>query len=312
MRRKLMLLLQLAFGAAAIALLVRMTNPEQAIAALYQASPYWLGLAIATWAFIQVLCIVKWRGVIRLQGVHIPIGPLASAYMVGMFFNTFLPSSFGGDAVRAYKLARYSGATGSSVGSVVVDRFLALHSLLAVSLVAVAFSPEMRQAVSPPLLVLVLLAGSAPFAFPWLLGRPAFTRWRDRFPPLREAVATLSAPGVGARTLRIWGLALTIQYLNAVMHYFLIRAIDQHVPLAYVLAFVPVMVLLTSLPLSVNGIGIRESSLVFFLGRVGVGTAEALAVGVLSLSMLLLAGAAGGGLHLVETLARHPRKATGG
>ncbi|MNX50970.1 hypothetical protein D3C86_816150 [compost metagenome] len=258
-----------------------------------------------------MLCIVKWQGVNRIQGVHIPLGPLASAYMVGMFFNTFLPSSFGGDAVRAYKLARYSGATGSSVGSVVVDRFLALHSLLVVSLVAVCFSPEMRQAISSPLLVLFLLAGSAPFAFPWVLGRPAFARWRDRFPPLREAVDTLGAPGVGARTLRVWGLAIAIQYLNAVMHFFLIRAIGEHVPLAYVLAFVPVMVLLTSLPLSVNGIGIRESSLVFFLGRVGIGSAEALAVGVLSLAMLLLAGAVGGGLHLFETLARHPRKATG-
>ncbi|HEY9897913.1 MAG TPA: lysylphosphatidylglycerol synthase transmembrane domain-containing protein [Pantanalinema sp.] len=311
MRRKLGLVLQLVFSVAAIALLVRMTNPAQALSALRQANPAWTGLAIATWAFIQVLCIVKWQWVNRIQGVRIPLGPLSSAYLVGMFFNTFLPSSFGGDAVRAYKLARYSGATGSSVGSVVVDRFLALHSLLVVSLAAVLFSPDMRQAVSPSLLAAILLAGSAPFAFPWLLEKPAFSRLRDRFPLLREAVATLGAPGVGAQTLRVWGLAIAIQYLNAVMHFFLILAIGRSVPLAYVLAFVPVMVLLTSLPLSVNGIGIRESSLVFFLGRVGVGSPEALAVGVLSLAMLLLAGAVGGGVHLLETLARPARKATG-
>lgn len=307
MRRKLGLILQLVLSVGAIMLLVRMTNPAQAVAALRQASPIWTGAAIAAWTLIQALCILKWQWVNRIQGVRIPFGPLSSAYLVGMFFNTFLPSSFGGDAVRAYKLARYSGATGSSVGSVLIDRFLALHSLLVVSALAVFFSPDMRHAVSPILLAGALVGGTMPFAFPWLLGRPEFSRLRERFPMIQDAIATLSAPGIGTQTLRVWGLAIAIQYLNAVMHFFLVLAIGKSVPLAYVLAFVPVMVLLTSLPLSVNGLGIREGSLVFFLGKVGIGSAEALAVGVLSLAMLLLAGAVGGLVHLSETLVQRPR-----
>lgn len=309
MRRTLALILQLALSVGAIALLLRTTNPAQALAALQQAAPAWAGLAIACWALIQLLCIIKWQWVNRIQGVRIPLGPLSSAYLVGMFFNTFLPSSFGGDAVRAYKLARYSGATGSSVGSVVIDRFLALHSLLVVSTLAVIFSPDMRHAVSAPLLAVALLVGSAPFGLPWLLNRPAFAGLRARFPVLQEILSTLDAPGIAGQTLRVGGLAVVIQYLNAVMHYFLILAIGKSAPLAYVLAFVPVMVLLTSLPLSVNGIGIREGSLVFFLGRVGIAAPEALAVGVLSLAMLLLAGAVGGLVHLVETLSGQARSA---
>lgn len=294
------LLLQVGISGLALFVLLRMGSPAQALSALLKASAPHVLAAIGIWGFIQVLNILKWQWVNRLQGVSIPWAPLSSAYLVGMFFNTFLPSSFGGDAVRAYKLARYSGEAGQSVGSVVIDRFLALHSLLVVSAVAMLFSPEMRGVVSGQALLAALGAGTLPFAMPWLLARPRFEPLRRRFGWLGRMVEVLSIPEVPRRVLVIWALAVGTQYLNAVMHYFLILAIGQTVSLPYVLAFVPVMVLLSSLPLSVNGLGIREGALVLFLGKVGISAPEALAVGVLSLGMLLLVGACGAVVYLVE------------
>lgn len=299
-KRSLKFLLQAGISLAALFVLLRMGSPAQALAALLKASLPEVLTAIGLWGVIQVLNVLKWQWVNALQGVAIPWRPLASAYLVGMFFNTFLPSSFGGDAVRAYKLARYSGETGQSVGSVVIDRYLALHSLLVVSAVAMAFSPEMRSVVSWPMLAAALVGGSLPFALPALLALPAFTAWRTRFGWLGRTVEVLSTPEVPRRVVGIWGLAVVTQYLNAVMHYFLILAIGQAISLPYVLAFVPVMVLLSSLPLSVNGLGIREGTLVVFLGQVGIGAPQALAVGVLSLSMLLLVGAVGAVVYLAE------------
>lgn len=299
-KRSLKLLLQAAISVAALFILVRMGSPAQALSALMKTRLPEVLTAIAIWGVIQVLNILKWQWVNALQGVRVSFGPLSSAYLVGMFFNTFLPSSFGGDAIRAYKLARYSGATGQSVGSVIIDRFLALHSLLVVSAVAMVFSPEMRAVVSWPMLASALVAGSLPFALPGVLGWSHFGAWRDRYAWLQRTIDLLGAPGVPARVAGIWGLAVFTQYLNAVMHYFLILAIGQTIALPYVLAFVPVMVLLSSLPLSVNGLGIREGTLVLFLGKVGIGAPEALAVGVLSLAMLLIVGAVGAVVYLFE------------
>lgn len=299
-KRSLKFLLQAAISLGALFVLLRMGSPAQALGALLKASAPEVLTAIAIWGFIQVLNILKWQWVNAMQGVTIPWRPLASAYLVGMFFNTFLPSSFGGDAVRAYKLARYSGETGQSVGSVVIDRYLALHSLLVVSAVAMAFSPDMRAVVSWPTLAAALIGGSLPFLVPSLLSMSRFAAWRERFAWLKRTVEVLSAPNVPRRVLGIWGLAVVTQYLNAVMHYFLILSIGQAVSLPYVLAFVPVMVLLSSLPLSVNGLGIREGALVLFLGKVGIPAPQALAIGVLSLAMLLLVGAVGAVVYVVE------------
>lgn len=299
-KASLKLLLQAVISLVALFVLMRMGSPVQAVAALLKASLPEVLAAIALWGVIQLLNILKWQWVNALQGVSIPLRPLSSAYLVGMFFNTFLPSSFGGDAVRAYKLARYTGETGQSVGSVVIDRYLALHALVVVSAAAMAFSPEMRSLVSWPLMAALLVGGTLPFALPSVLGQPRFAGWRERFGWLRRTVELLAAPGVPRRVLGIWGLAVVTQYLNAVMHYFLILAVGEAISLPYVLAFIPVMVLLSSLPLSVNGLGIREGALVLFLGKVGIGAAPALAVGMLSLSMLLLVGACGAVVYLVE------------
>lgn len=286
-------LAQVGISAVALVVLMRMGSPAQAFSTLMAATPSYVLIAIAAWGVIQGMCILKWQWVNRLQGVDVPLGPLTSAYLIGMFFNTFLPSSFGGDAIRAYKLARYSGTTGRSVGSVVIDRYLALHSLLAVSAVAMLFSPDMRAAASWQVVLASLILGSLPFGLPWLLGLHPLAGWRTRWPVLRQVADSLAGTHASRRLLAIWLLAIAIQYLNALMHYFLILAIGQAVSLPYVLAFVPVMVLLSSLPISVNGLGIREGALVLFLGKVGISAPQALAVGVLSLAMLLLVGAVG-------------------
>lgn len=311
MKRSWMLGLQLVITLAAIALLMRIAHPDRAMAALLQANPMYILMAIGVWAVIQALSIIKWQWVNRLQGLRIPLAPLTNAYLVGMFFNTFLPSGFGGDAVRAYKLARYSGATASSLSSVVIDRYLALHSLVAVAAIAVFFSPELRQAVSLPVVFGALVAGSLPFALPGLLSRPMGAGLRRRFPVLDQLLAQLAAPGALGTTAGLWVLAVVIQYANALMHYVLILALGYTVSLPYVLGFIPIMVLLASLPLSVNGLGIREGSLVFFLGKVGMPGTDALAVGLLSLALLLLVGAVGGVLFaLGGWLERAPKAAT--
>lgn len=305
MRRALTLAAQLLISLLAIYLVLRIGNLPKALAAAAGAHPGYLLAAVATWALSQVLGIWKWHGVNQLSGISVRGRDIASAYLVGMFFNTFLPSGFGGDAVRAYKLARLSGSGKASVASVIVDRYLALYGLVVVSAAGMLFSPELRAVVPAGLLVLALGGGALPLLAPWLLGREACRGTRERWSVLQRLVDLTAAPAAGALAVRIGALSLVIQYLQAVMHFFIILALGLTVSLPYVLAFIPLMILISSMPVSVNGLGIREGSLVFFLGRVGIAPTSALAVGMLSLGMLLLVGAVGGIVFLLE--GRSPR-----
>ncbi|MEB3187517.1 MAG: lysylphosphatidylglycerol synthase transmembrane domain-containing protein [bacterium] len=292
--------LQIAVTAVAVVFILRVADPARVAGVLTRVQPAWLLAAIGLWAGIQALAILKWQAANALQGVHASLAVTARAHLVGMFFNTFLPSSFGGDAVRAYQLARRSGRTAGSVGSVIVDRFLSLHALLVAAGGAVLGLPALRQAVSMPTLVAVSLAGTAPFFMPLLLTRSPLSRLVGRLPGLASVLEAFVAPGAARRTGTLYLMALVMQVLNALMHVWICRSLGLDVPAAYVMGFVPVMVLIGSLPVSVNGLGLREGALVYFLGRAGVPAAEALAVGFLSLLMLLLAGAVGAWVYWTD------------
>ncbi|MFC1814571.1 lysylphosphatidylglycerol synthase transmembrane domain-containing protein, partial [Thermodesulfobacteriota bacterium] len=82
----------------------------------------------------------RWQVLLRAQGMRTPYCRLVQLYYIGTFFNTFLPSGFGGDVVKTYELSRQTSSGASAVSTVLVDRLMGLAVLLAMALVALPFS----------------------------------------------------------------------------------------------------------------------------------------------------------------------------
>ena len=93
-------------------------------------APAWLLLALF-FKFCGVFAsILRWKVLLRGQGMNVPVRFLASSFLEGRFFGTFLPSTIGLDAYRTYDLARHSGKTASAISVILVDRAIDLFSLL--------------------------------------------------------------------------------------------------------------------------------------------------------------------------------------
>src|SRR5207247_756457 len=82
---------------------------------------YWLG-AVGLYVVCQLLCVVRWLWLSRPLGFTQSLARFTGIYFVGMFFNLFLPTSVGGDAVRAIYLANGKGKRMAALLSVVLDR----------------------------------------------------------------------------------------------------------------------------------------------------------------------------------------------
>jgi uncharacterized membrane protein YbhN (UPF0104 family) len=273
-----------------LVLVLQRVDVQETWRILRLARPAPLGAALLGWALIQAASILRWWGVERLAGdAGVTMRDLTRSHLVGMSVNLFLPSGFGGDIARA--LRRRSEARGllRAARGVVADRFLALHALLVAAAFGIAATPALQQRVSPQTLGVMLILGSLPFAWPWLQA------WRRRTPP-----PTASQAG---GTLALWVLSVLIQFANAVVHAWLLDALWPGVPRSWMLAVIPAMSLLASLPVSINGLGVREGLLMLWLAPVGVPEPVALALGVLSLGLLVVAGLAGGLVLLGEALA---------
>lgn len=293
--------LKLGFSLVMVGYVLAVSNPGQILRVLADANTGLLLVGTAVWGVIQLLNVFKWQVLSRAQGVDVPFRSLLDVYYIGMFFNTFLPSGFGGDAVRAYELSRLTARGGASLSSVVMDRYTSLLSLVLLATLAIFFAPPALQVVPRSLVAVTCLAGIAGFVFllqdRWLrrLSSHSFGAATPKVQRMLTEMAD-SAASLNSRKSAL-GLALLIslafQFLTIVEHYLFMLALGLAVPFAYTVFFIPILTFVASLPISINGLGIREGGYAYFLGHVGVGSAEAVSVGLLSFSMLLLSGAWG-------------------
>lgn len=275
---------------AVVVLVLRRVNLAETVHALGSARPAPLAAALLGWVLIQLASIVRWWGVERLSGDHaVQLRDLTRSHLVGMAVNLFLPSGFGGDIARALRRRTEAQGLLRAARGVVADRFLALHALIVAAAAGILTTPALQASITQPQLLAVLVIGTLPFAWPWLRAWRAGTT-----PPTGERIGG---------TFLLWLLSVVIQVANALVHAWLLESLWPGVPLTWMLAVIPAMSLLASLPVSINGLGVREGLLILWLAPVGVPEPVALGLGVLSLGLLVLTGLAGGAVLLRESLA---------
>ena len=252
---------------------------------------------------------IRWRGLLRAQGHDSTIWYLIKSYIVSMFFNNFLPSTVGGDAIRAYDSWRLGQTRSDAVAVVFVDRFLGLVVLMLVALVAVIFPSQITEE-APVLYVWVALGTVGALAISWVMFVPA--AW---LPRLIEAVpmpvkikdklltivnAFLSFQGKKSVLFNalIWSILLQA---NVVLHYWLIaEAMGMDIGLNNFFLIVPLATLVMMIPISINAIGVRESVFVWFLGIFGVTNAGGVAFAWIVYGMVLIQGVFGGILYALR------------
>lgn len=289
---------KLGFSLLMLLVVLYVSNPGHLLPALLQADAELLLVGVGLWGLIQALNVYKWYLLNRAQGLHVSYRQLFNIYFIGMFFNTFLPSGFGGDAVRAYQLARLTRQGGTSTASVILDRMTSLYALLLLATVALSFAPKALQVIPVSWMLGLDLLGALAF---YVLLQPSWLMHVLRFPWvarsekirafIEEVASSTLSLGAATRIFLITlGISLVFQFLGAVEHHFFLRALGITTPFASTALFFPILTIVSSLPISVNGLGLREGGWVYFLGTLGVAREDAVLVGLISFSMLLLSG----------------------
>jgi uncharacterized protein (TIRG00374 family) len=267
--------------------------------------PYWLA-AIALLLLAQVASAVRWRLLARPLGFQIPLRHFIRFYFVGMFFNLLLPTSVGGDVVRAWYLDGGSGRRLPAFLSVFVDRFSGLLVLLAVACVADILCP-----ITLPSWIGASIWATAGSALLGLLSLPVLNRYVGAWERGRISRLTLSLSdsltllfGRVHLLLFTTALSLLVQLVSVVILWLVGRAIDAPVPASYYGIVVPMVTLLTLIPVSLNGMGVREGGMVLFLAPLGISSATALSLAFLWFSVYVAGSLLGAGVYLFGNLSQ--------
>ena len=279
-------------GVAVVAALLWHYDARPVFRILSRERPAYFALVVALYLAGQLLCAYRWQLLSEILKVQARLSEFVAYTFVGMFTNLFVPGLLGGDALRSIYLGRPRNRMGEAVASVVADRMVGLVGLFwlaAGSAIFLNYAPLPSSVITPTILVGALsLLG--------FLASPILARLIPLMPrPIRRAGGFV-APYLHhpVRLLIPIALSTTLQIVLAVGQYLLAVGLGMSTPLSLFLLCVPIANVVASLPLTLNGLGIRESAYLVLFGMAGMGKDDAIALGLLWFAAMVIAGLTGG------------------
>jgi uncharacterized protein (TIRG00374 family) len=304
-------------GAALTAAAIWFADPAAVGRAAARADPWWIAAAILLVLPDRALMAHRWILLLRpaRATASVPVGSVLRVFFVSTFLGTFLPS-VGGDAVRAFGLARHDVSLADAAASVLMDRLLGIWSLLVLSTAALWIA---GAAVSPAAAVTACALGATVVGVVGLASERAAALGRRALAsvPVRAVRRALLRLFESTRAYRAWPRtvgavaveSLAVQVLRVVQAVCLGRALAIDAPVAAYFVVVPVALLVMLLPVTVYGLGTSQVAFVWLFDPMGVPAAEAVALSVLFVALgavgnlpggLLYAFAGGGRREAVE------------
>jgi uncharacterized protein (TIRG00374 family) len=250
---------------------------------------------------------IRWKVILAVKGIRIPLGRLLYYYLMGIFFSSFLPTSVGGDVARVVAVARETEKRADAFASVVIERLQGFFVLLPIGLISIPFVAgrltEWRLVLTVGVIT-VLIFGVAYLLLLRPVARRLFGllgpvlrllerfRARERLEKAHEAIVTYR----GSYQAIYGGLALSLlSRLSWIYGCYLVgKAFSLDLAFTTLMLVVPVVELVRMVPISISGIGVREAAFVTMLRQFGIedslGFALAVVIYVIFFGFGLLGG----------------------
>ncbi len=284
--------------------------------ALRQANWNWLWLGVVVFFGCTILATVRWKILLQVQGIDMGWVRTWQLFMIGMFFNLFMLGSTGGDVVKMFLTMREARDNkAAALLSVFMDRVIGMMALILISLGFLYFRYDKLSdsAASATLLttLLWLLAGAVVVIVGMFVGSAfGWVHYLPQWTPLRGRIVEVSAAcHVYAKGWRqtIWAFLVSFPLFAMffITFYCAARAYTDVLGLVDVFSVLPIVAVITAIPISVSGIGLRESLFVSLLAPFGVGAAVATLISVSGFLINTVGSLAGGLVFLFYRSSTH-------
>lgn len=299
MRRILVTTIKILISAALLYLALRGANLADLAARINNlASVGWIVLAIVV-ALLQLFVgTLRWCEISAECGVPLTVARALRFNVIGAFFNQTLPSSIGGDAVRLWLVARGGAGWRAATYSIFVDRAIGLVALAILIVASLPWSYELissREGRAALLLVdFTSLAGGLGFLAFGALTWGWLKRWWGTHHIHACAVIANRVIFNRVRGPKIAVLSLLVHILAVVIAWCVVKSIAAPVGFLQILQLVPPVMLITMLPISIAGWGVREASMGLAFGYAGLMANEGINISLLFGTVYFVLGVFGG------------------
>ena len=259
---------------------------------------------------IQFLLALRWRILLICKNIRIPFKSIIGLQFLGLFFTTVLPTTVGGDIFKIWRFKNRFGKGTEGLTSIFVGRVIGVLSLLIFFAFIIVFNFKYIRNFEINLLLpllMILISGIFFIAF-WksLLRFKIAVKILKKFnleAKVLEFQKSFSEYKVHQFSLFIsFFISLAVLFLTIGYNFFVARSLSLEVTFQSFLLFIPLIFLLTLLPFTINGWGIREGAYIFFFSKAGLMKEEALAIDIMVIFLILLLSLPGGVIYLKENV----------
>jgi uncharacterized protein (TIRG00374 family) len=292
-----------------VGLLVWVYHDPKKLAEMRQALAHarfqWVAAGLLAYFLVEAAAAFRWHVLLKVQGIRLTIPRVSGLFLIGMFYNQFLPGGTGGDIIKSYLLLKETDRKAGALLAVVFDRFIGLVALVVITVTLVSMRFDLLSQTHETrryLWILIILLGTsvASLVLSFVIsGFNLFHLLPHKFPGRDKLIEIAAAYHLYARH---WIASLVAFLASLIAHLatfttFLCAAfaLRADVNVTNFFAVMPIERTISALPISFAGVGLREKVLQTMLHQVcGVPEGVAILIGSLSFLMMVLCCLPGG------------------
>ena len=292
------------------AFLLYISHPLDVARAAAGADLRWIGMAVGLVLVDRTLMALRWIDLLSAltPGSRPRFSIVLRIFFVSSFVSNFVPS-VAADMYRAYALSRYKVHLAESTASVLMDRILGVLSVVLVGAGALPFAhgiAAQRELIAAlaavfgvcAVAIAVVFSEQAAFWLRTSAGLIPIRIVRHAADALTDAVRRYAMHH--REMARVLALSIVVQLIRVLQAWCLGRALGIQLPFAAYCVFIPVIVLIMQLPITVNGIGTTQAGFLWLFAPQGVPAAPVFALSVLFLALGIVGTLPGGLLYAAD------------
>jgi uncharacterized protein (TIRG00374 family) len=280
------------------------------------ANVWWLAAGVLVFFLCTIVATARWKILLAVQDINMTWLRTWQLFMIGMFFNLFMLGSTGGDVVKMFLTMREArNNKAAALLSVFMDRVIGMLALIFLSVGFLYFRYDLLNHAEGSSTLLNLLLWLMAAALLIIVGMFAvsalgWVHYLPQWTPLRGRIVEISAAchmyAKGWR-LTIWAFLISFPLFGMFFttFYCAARAFTDQLGIVDIFSVMPIVAVITAIPISVSGIGLRESLFVSLLAPFGVAAAIATLISVTGFLINTLGSLAGGLVFLFYRSSTH-------
>ena len=234
-------------------------------------------MAVGLYIIVVFIACLRWQKLLKGQGIHLRFFKTLELNFIGLFFNTFMPSMTGGDVVKAYYVSKHTDQRLEAATTVLIDRVVGMLALLSIGAVASLYAISEPQIRMPAAIIVVVFLIITILGIVFLNKRlmKIFSfnvkgeRWQKVVVSLKRVYSAFYIyRSKKVLLVEVFLMSIVIQLMSILINYQIALGLGLNVSMKYFFLFIPIISVISAIPITFAGWGVGESMYKYFFGLV--------------------------------------------